>query len=222
VLARLWQLIPGMTTPGTARPRRGRTIAKAIALVWMASVASACRPDEVTHFRVKKAPEASFAGTARPAGPMPEQVPPPAVPARASGLRWTLPKGWTEVPGSGMRYATLKPPNPGRIDVSVVVLAGPAGGELANVNRWRGQLGLPPLDEVGLSAARKTIQARIGKVLVYDFSSEGQNRTRTVAGLAVGDGSTWFVKMTGDAGPVGAARSEFNHLLRSLHLDRAD
>ena len=78
--------------------------------------------------------------------------PPPPRPTGQGALKWALPKGWTETPGSGMRYATLTPPGAGKVEMSVVVLPGAAGGELANVNRWRGQIGLPPLDEAALGS----------------------------------------------------------------------
>ena len=102
-----------------------------------------------------------------------DDVPLPPSPPSANALKWTLPKGWTDAAGSGMRYATLKPPVPGRVDVSVVVLPGPAGGELANVNRWRGQIGLAPIDHQALAAARTALETKAGVVSVYDFSSEG-------------------------------------------------
>ena len=103
--------------------------------------------------------------------------------------------------------------------MSVVVLPGSAGGELANVNRWRGQLGLGAADELALAAARETIRTGAGPLSLYDFSSEGEKRSRMVVGLAVFDGNAWFVKMVGDAGPVGVARTDFIHLLESLHLE---
>jgi hypothetical protein len=144
--------------------------------------------------------------------------PPPAVTGPA--LRWTLPNGWSENLSGGMRYATLKPATPGRVEVTVVVLPGPAGGELANVNRWRGQIGLAPIDEPALAGARKRIATKAGPVSVYDFESEGQARSRVVAALATAaDGNSWFVKMSGDAAPVGAARGDFVRLLESLRFE---
>jgi hypothetical protein len=145
-----------------------------------------------------------------------------AAPApRGGGLRWTLPKGWTEAAGGQMRFATLKPPVPGKVDASVVVLPGPAGGELANVNRWRGQIGLPALDDAGLTASRKVLRTKAGPLKVYDFTSDGKPRSRLVAGLAESRGETWFVKMTGDADAVGAAREDFMKLLGSLRFDES-
>jgi hypothetical protein len=118
-----------------------------------------------------------------------------------------------------MRLATLRPDVAGRIDVSVTVLAGPAGGELANVNRWRGQIGLPPLDGTALEKARGRVESRAGPVALYDFTAEGAAPSRVIAGLATFAGSTWFVKMTGDAAAVAAARTDFLRLLESLRLE---
>jgi hypothetical protein len=211
-----------------ARPgRRARPAHLALAIAILAF--TSCRRDEVKHFRVaKSAPEVGpampvAAGPTAPPG-MGGDVAPPASPSGADALTWKLPKGWTQSrsPG-GMRYATLVPPaTPGTLDVSVVVLPGPAGGELANVNRWRGQIGLPPLDEAALGAQRKQVKTRAGDVSLYDFSSEGTKRTRVVAGFTVSKGNTWFVKMSGDADAVATRRGEFVNLLESLRLDSAE
>lgn len=188
-----------------------------------------CRRDEVTHYRVPK-PQAPVAGApavtpsafqSQPAAPGPQpaagpgagEVAPP--PRPLVGPAWTLPKGWTQEVAGGMRYATLKPPVTGKIDGSVVVLPGAAGGELANVNRWRGQIGLGPLDAAALAAARKAVSTPVGAVSVYDFTDAGA-KSRMVAALAEVDGSTWFLKLTGDAGPVAAAKPDFLHLVESL------
>ena len=118
-----------------------------------------------------------------------------------------------------MRYATLRAPVAGRIDTSVVVLPGPAGGELANVNRWRSQIGLPPLEEGALGKARTTVKTKAGPIKVYDFTSTGPVPSRVVAGLTEAKGNTWFVKMTGDAAAVSAAREDFMKLLGSLRFE---
>jgi len=164
---------------------------------------------------------------AMPPGAMPGampggELPPPPRPAAKAALKWTAPKGWTETQGSGMRFATLTPPaaGAGKAEVSVVVLPGAAGGELANVNRWRGQIGLPPLDDAALAAARAAVKAKAGTVAVYDFTSLGEVKSRMVTGLlATADGNTWFFKLMGDADPVGKAKPAFMRFLETLHLD---
>jgi hypothetical protein len=178
------------------------------ALLAVSLLAIACQRGEVSHFRV------------------PKEAPPPAVdpgPAAATadegGLRWTLPAGWKEVPGGGpMRYATLTAPVSGKLEVTVIRLPGPAGGELPNVNRWRNQLGLPPIGEAELPAARKVLGTKAGELNVYDFTS-GDKRSRTIAGSAAVQGESWFLKMTGDADAVAKARAAFLDLLGSIHLE---
>ncbi len=187
-------------------------------------LAAGCDRDEVTHFRVAKARPPALPAAVVPAaqGGMTGDVPAAPRPARGA-LRWTLPAGWTESEGGQMRFATLKPPASakGKIDGSVVVLPGPAGGELANVNRWRGQIGLGAIDEAALARARKVMQTKAGPLKVYDFTSDGKPASRLVAGLAEVQGNTWFVKLTGDADAVGAARDDFMKLLGSLRFDES-
>jgi hypothetical protein len=199
-----------------------------------------CGRDQVSHASVAKeapAPAPVMGSThgsapmamppgAMPPGTMPPgsmpgaQLPPPPHPTGQGALKWALPKGWTEAQGSGMRYATLTPPGQGKVEMSVVVLPGAAGGELNNVNRWRGQIGLPPLDEAALGQARKAVKSKVGPVSVYDFTGAGEIKSRMVTGLlATPDGSTWFFKLMGDADPVAKAKPAFMKYLETLHLD---
>ena len=191
-----------------------------------------CDRDQVSHATTAKSapdPGGMASGQAPAPAPMgnmpmgnmpPGQLPPPPRPTGSGVLKWTLPKGWTETQGTGMRFATLTPPGPGKAELSVVVLPGAAGGELANVNRWRGQIGLAPIDEKALGSARKVVKSKAGPVSLYDFTSEGQLQSRMVTGLlSTQDGNTWFLKLVGDADPVGKAKPDFMRLLEALHLD---
>jgi hypothetical protein len=212
-------------------PRRagvsGSRLPLCVALCAALATVIGCRRDEVTHARVPKQAAAPAGMTEMGMGmqgggamPASADVAPPPTPTGASALRWSLPKGWTEEKGSGgMRYATLKAPVSGKLDVSVVVLPGPAGGELANVNRWRNQIGLAPLADGELEGARKVVKSKAGPISLYDFESEGTKKTRVVAGYTFSDGNTWFVKMTGDADAVQSARPAFLALVESLRFD---
>jgi hypothetical protein len=177
--------------------------------VMAALLLAACQREKVAHFRVpKEAPVPAAVALA--------EAPPPA----QGGLRWTLPSGWKDAPGGGpMRYATITAPVPGKLEVTVIHLPGPAGGELANVNRWRNQLGLAPIGEGELPAARKVLTTPAGGLNVYDFTSAGEKRSRTIAGFAELQGESWFLKMTGDADAVAKARAAFLELLGSIRLE---
>jgi hypothetical protein len=70
---------------------------------------------------------------------------------------WTLPQGWQEQPGSGIRFATLLIPAENQpLEVSVTALPRTPGDEtgylLSNINRWRGQMKLPPITKEQLAA----------------------------------------------------------------------
>jgi hypothetical protein len=188
------------------------------ALGGLLASAPGCGRDDVAHYRVPKEAAAPAPGApAAPAG-MAGSVPPPPDASQTGELSWSLPKGWTESRTGGMRYATLKPPAEGKIDVSVTVFPGEAGGELANVNRWRNQIGLPPLEAAALAKDRKSLRSPAGGLALFDYTSEGQVKTRLVAAILFAGGNSWFVKMVGDAGPVAASRGDFIRLLESLRL----
>src|SRR5207302_7349661 len=71
-----------------------------------------------------------------------------------------------QLAAKGVRFATLKPAVDGQIDISVVVLPGPAGGELAIVNRWRDQVGLPP--KIGRASCRERVEVGGGGGVVAE------------------------------------------------------
>jgi hypothetical protein len=196
--------------------------------LWIPAVAlvavAGCSRDDVAHYRVPRQPGVADAGAGAGAGAMggmpggPGAVPPPPDASATGQLSWQLPKGWTESRSGGMRYASLKPTAAGKIDVSVTVFPGTAGGEIANVNRWRNQIGLPPVDEAALAKDRKTLKSPAGTVALFDYTSDGKEKTRLVAAILFAGGNSWFVKMVGDAGPVTASRADFVRLLESLRL----
>jgi hypothetical protein len=98
--------------------------------------------------------------------------------------RWTLPAGWREEPGAGMRFATLRVagPAPG-LELSVIRL--PRGDKseaahvLDNVNRWRGQLSLPPITAEQLPDQTQTIDVSGVKTTLVDLVG-----TRKADGMA--------------------------------------
>jgi len=136
--------------------------------------------------------------------------------AEGAGVKWTAPKGWVSKPASGMRLATFGVPTPqGEAELSVVVLAGDAGGNLANVNRWRGQLGLPATDEAGLKKISKAVGSKAGVALVVDIVG-ADGKSGMLGSILPKETQTWFFKLTGSAGAVKAAKPSTLDFLAGL------
>ncbi|HZZ20009.1 MAG TPA: hypothetical protein VFE25_11590, partial [Opitutaceae bacterium] len=110
---------------------------------------SACGDDKVAVYRVpkEKDPEAPMNAPADAAAPADAgagaSMADTAVPtASGADLAWTTPSDWVVKPPAPMRKATFGVPAGGsQAELSVTAFPGDVGGDLANVNRWRGQIG---------------------------------------------------------------------------------
>ncbi len=151
------------------------------------------------------------------AAPMRRAVPlTPAAPANHSGLKYTTPDGWTAQPVKGMRAASFGVRHGNdSAEVTVIPLAGPAGGLLANVNRWRKEIGLGDVDEKTLAAESKTLDLDGAKAIVVDLI--GQNE-RTLGAIIEHGERTWFVKFRGPNALVEKERANFDAFVGSLRL----
>ena len=154
---------------------------------------------------------------AAPVAPPPASMAGPVTPPPATGLpEWEVPEGWKSVPASTMRLASFAVGNGG--DFSVVALGPAAGGTLANLNRWRGQLGLAPIAEAEVAAATSSVPLKDGQTAILaDLTGEGQFAGRKMlAAIVPRPDRTWFFKLTGDAALVTAERERFVKFLKSV------
>jgi hypothetical protein len=88
---------------------------------------------------------------------------------------WTAPEGWKEDPASQMRSATLWIPTddePLEMAVTPLPWRGGQADLLSNVNRWRGQMQLPPIGPQQLSDGISEIKAGDATVTVVDMSGK--------------------------------------------------
>ena len=73
---------------------------------------------------------------------------------RVGSSQWMPPEHWNEIEGSQISLLDFEAEHDGqRAAISVSKLAKNAGGLLANVNRWRKQIGLGEIDEAQLAGA---------------------------------------------------------------------
>ena len=97
-----------------------------------------------------------------------------------------------------------------KVEISV----SPAMGNLlANINRWRGQVKLPPIDETQLAkdVADATIDGKPGKATRI----VGPGETIQGAMVDVG-GSTWFFKLKGDNALADREQKRFDAFVKSV------
>ena len=68
--------------------------------------------------------------------------------------KWQVPGQWKELPAGQMQVARFAVPDRGsaKAEVFVSVFPSDTGGSLANVNRWRRQLGLPEIQQADLTS----------------------------------------------------------------------
>jgi hypothetical protein len=150
-----------------------------------------------------------------PAGPAPAMADTPVPVAQGPGLAWTAPGDWTVKPNGPMRKGSFAVAGPeGTADLSITAFPNATGGELANVNRWRGQAGLPPVDDAGLEAAVSRSEANGLHLTVVDAGGAGPNR---ILGAIVpyADG-TWFFKLTGPDALVTREKPAFLAFLQTV------
>lgn len=148
----------------------------------------------------------------------PEQ-PGSAPPSADAPFAWTLPEGWREQPPRPMRLATFAV---GDAECYISVLAGDGGGRTANINRWRRQMGLEPLDDAAI-AALPALTVLGGPAPFIEM--EGTYRDMTgntleqagfLGTLRELEGRTLFIRMTGPAAAVRAHKAEFQAFCESL------
>jgi hypothetical protein len=140
-------------------------------------------------------------------------------------LKWTLPEGWQEVAPGEMRVASFAIQKDGKkADVSVVPLPGMAGGELPNVNRWRGQVGLDAVTEQDLPKLQQKVNVAGSDATLYDFAGEtaAGEKSRILATVLHRDDTAWFFKMTGDTDLVAAQKNNFVAFLKSLKFSEGE
>lgn len=186
-----------------------------------------CRDAKVESYRVaKETPEplppvlTGAAPAAPKAGGQAGDMASTAVPtAGGAALTWTAPAHWKPKSASAMRKGSYAIPGAdgSEADLSITAFPGDVGGNLANVNRWRGQLELAPLAESDLGAALQHLDVGDLHVDVVEFANEQSSKPQRMIGAIVPfGGSTWFFKLMGPDALVAQERKAFLTFLQTI------
>ena len=179
----------------------------ALSLALCASCLTGCEQDESV--RVYQAPK----------------DPPPA--PQVKPVDWKLPAGWAALPDSGMsqfgRVATIavSPEDPS-FTLGVHRLDQPGSGELLpNLNRWEGQLGLPPSTPADAGKVSKTIKVEshdAHRVDLTGVSGDAKQPTRMLAVVVPEGDRAWSFSLKGPPEKVAAQEANFDAFVASVHF----
>jgi hypothetical protein len=103
--------------------------------------------------------------------------------------------------------------------VDVTPLGGSTGGLLDNVNRWRGQVGLQPVNQAELDKDPPR-PFKLGELAGTYADLSGPARRMLLVTLKRGP-QTWYFKMIGDSGVVAKNKSKFESFVQSVKFTGA-
>jgi hypothetical protein len=149
----------------------------------------------------------------------------PALPQMNSNIKlakWTAPPQWKEVPVAPGPRALAFQVGADEKQAEMIVTHFPEGGAgdfKSNIDRWRGQLGLPPVQDQK-DVNLKDIAIGDGQGMALDISNPVNGKSMTVAIGAIG-GELWFYKLSGPSETVAAQRPAMEAFLKSIQFASA-
>lgn len=138
--------------------------------------------------------------------------------------RWTTPAGWQEQPGSNAMRVTSFHLGSGDQQAEVIVSRIPQdqiGSFTANINRWRGQVGLEPVaSEKNAGFHPVSIGGQPGLLLDLTGPKAGdQPAKELLVGLTIRGADGWFFKLLGPESVVAKQQDAFKQFLGSLQFE---
>jgi len=140
-----------------------------------------------------------------------------------SHIGWVTPKAWQTHSKTAMRLAsfTVKDLPKRDLDISIVSFPGDVGSLLANVNRWRGQLGLTVITGQELhkmSALRKFGKNTMTLIRLVSDAKEKNTEKSIIVAIYKHANNTYFFKMIGKKEVVSKQEATFNRFLESVYV----
>jgi len=169
-----------------------------------------------------------------PAGHPPIDSPPPSASAPSANdaapndaPKFTLAPSWKSVPAQGMskaEFVVSDGPQETRVKIfDFPANAGPMIADpLVNINRWRAEIGLSPLEKEGLASATQSIEIDGQKAtyapMIPDAAKQEESKSKeaTLAAIVKTGNQVWFIKMRGERELVKKHQDEFKAFLKSL------
>ena len=202
---------PGLMPP--TRRNRGRVRGRLCCAFVAALALVSCNNDKIEVYSIPKK-----GVTVAMQNGMPGMPPAPV----GNPAKWVKPEGWSEQPLTEMRLGSFKVDgsNATSADVSVTAFPGDAGGLAPNVNRWRGQLQLPPLEEAQLQQTIQRTEVEGVQTYLVDLQTpeNAPKPSRILGAVLETPDRTWFVKMTGSPELIESQRQKFLNFVKSFRF----
>ena len=183
-------------------------------------VLSSCKDDEIRTFRVAtdSTAENPPPPAVAPVGATPKEDAPHAPAAASGSVGWLAPADWKAEKPSQFLTAAYALPSGGRVTVSK--LGGDGGGLAANLNRWRGQVGLKPLAENEVVGQPLKIADSQEEMLLFNLTAENSaaDAEGILAGVLPLKTETWYFKFSGPVGVLRKTEGVFAEFLRSVRI----
>jgi len=196
----------GILCPIKVRPARQFLVPALVAFLLAAPGAGRADPDIKTYIVPKEHPA--------PVQPM-SAMPAADIPVSSAHVTWTTPSTWQELAPTSIRIGNfiVRGSGEAKAETAIFSFPGSVGTELDNVNRWRNELKLPPIEQDKIVSEPVTIDSLPGKL--YEINGASNS---TVAASLPRDGATWFIKMRGDKDVVASAEPVFRDFLKTIHF----
>ncbi|WP_432797055.1 hypothetical protein [Poriferisphaera sp. WC338] len=195
-----------------------------VPLIMLAAL-SACKDEPITQDARPKDPP-HVAQLTKPPTPLiaPADHPAPGSTGSASAsdstLTYTAPKSWTEQPATQFLTAAFTTGEGDQtIRITISSLTGNAGGRIPNINRWRGQLSLPPITDIAQQPEQHIDLPSGIHCSLYDMQSADKTQSFLIAYLPVpAQNKTYFIKAAGSSPAIGELKPAFITFLNSITI----
>lgn len=133
---------------------------------------------------------------------------------------WAVPPGWQETsPGQMLLAKFLITDGSAKADVNITALGGDGGGLGTNVNRWRKQLGLEPVDDAGLQKLLTPLDLPDGQAILLEMNGTEMKSGKPawfVAIIVPRQAETWFYRLMGDEKIVAREKAALKKFVQSV------
>ena len=131
---------------------------------------------------------------------------------------WSVPASWDELAPTSIRKGNFRIGTGNQIaEITVTAFPGDVGGLEANVNRWRGQIGLPPssMDSMGDTIIPIEVDGQPAYGITL-LNPQNPDAPGILGAVIPRDGMTWFVKMIGSQEILQSQEGDLQNFLNSI------